>query len=84
MVKPQLPSLVPGAPRGDAHTGSREVYFNGAFQPAGIYRRDRLMLDQSVSGPAVIEESGSLVLVPPGWTVTVLRHGELMLARGKT
>ena len=84
VVKPQLPSLVPGAPRGDARTGAREVYFNGAFQPAGIYRRDRLMLDQSVSGPAVIEESGSLVLVPPGWTVTVLRHGELMLARGKT
>ena len=84
VVKPQLPALLPGAPRGDARTGSREVYFDGAFQPTGIYQRDCLTLDQSVSGPAVIQESGSLVLVPPDWSATVLRHGELMLARGTT
>ena len=81
VAKPGLPQLEPKPARPDAQTGTRDVYFAGAFQPTPIYLRERLVLDQTIMGPALTEESGSLVLVPPGWTATVLRHGELMLER---
>lgn len=81
VIKPTLPDLQPMGPRTDAKIGMREVYFDGSFRPTPVYRRDSLVLDQTLAGPAVVEESGSMVLVPPGWNATVLRHGELMLAR---
>jgi len=58
-----------------------EVYLAGAFRPTPLYIRDRLVLGQAVAGPAVIEESGSTTVVPPGWTAKVIGHGELMLER---
>jgi N-methylhydantoinase A/oxoprolinase/acetone carboxylase beta subunit len=46
-----------------------------------VYLRDRLGLVQVVAGPAIIEESGSTTVLPPGWRAKVLAHGELMLER---
>jgi N-methylhydantoinase A/oxoprolinase/acetone carboxylase beta subunit len=43
--------------------------------------RDRLATDHVIQGPAVIEESGSTTIVPPGWTAKVIGLGELMLER---
>lgn len=81
VAKPALPELERATPRADAKSGEREVYFSGAFVSTPVLLRDRLVLDQTVAGPAIIEESGSMVVVPPGWAATVLRHGELMLVR---
>jgi N-methylhydantoinase A len=80
--KPALPHLEPAPTRSISQTTKRDVYFGGAFTPTPVYLRERLVLEQAIRGPAVIEESGSITLVPPGWSATVLRHGELMLARG--
>ncbi len=79
--KPELPPLAQASPRREAQIGIRDVYFGTAFHRTPVYRRDALVLDQTIAGPAVVEESGSLVIVPPGWSATVLRHGELMLAK---
>ncbi|MGI9477275.1 MAG: hydantoinase/oxoprolinase family protein [Hyphomicrobiaceae bacterium] len=80
--KPKLPDLEPNAPLAGARTGDRDVYFDGAFHSTPIYLRERLVRDESITGPAVIEESSSVIVIPPGWTASVLRRGELMLAKG--
>ncbi len=81
VAKPRLPDLERARSDPGAKTGTRDVYFAGAFQASPVYTRKRLVLDEVISGPAVIEESSSIVLIPPGWAATVLRHGELMLER---
>ena len=79
--KPALHKLAVGQPRVDAHVGNREVYFDGGYLETPVYLRDRLGLVQVVAGPAIIEESGSTTVLPPGWRAKVLAHGELMLER---
>lgn len=79
--KPSLHKLPAGQPRADARLGVREVFFDGAYVETPVYARDRLGLSQVVHGPAIIEESGSTTVLPPGWRANVLAHGELMLDR---
>ena len=79
--KPALHRLEPAAARADARLGTRKVYFGGAFLDTPVLQRDRLVLNEIVHGPAVIEESGSTTVLPPGWKAVVLAHGELMLER---
>jgi N-methylhydantoinase A len=79
--KPGLHKLPEAKPRADAYLRPREVYFGGEFVTAPVIQRDRLVLNETVKGPAVIEESGSTTVLPPGWKAIVLGHGELMLER---
>jgi N-methylhydantoinase A len=61
---------------------TRDIFWGSAFLPSPVLDRERLSLGEVVAGPAAIEESGSLTLVPPGWSATVLAHGELLLTKG--
>jgi N-methylhydantoinase A len=79
--KPSLHKLPAGQPRIDARVGTREVYFDRAYLETPVYVRDRLGLAQVVQGPAIVEESGSTTVLPPGWRASVLAHGELILER---
>jgi N-methylhydantoinase A len=79
--KPGLHKLPEAKPRADAYLRPREVYFGGEFVTTPVIQRDRLVLNETVKGPAVIEESGSTTVLPPGWKAIVLGHGELMLER---
>lgn len=79
--KPGLHKLPEAKPRADAYLSPREVYFGGEFVTTPVIQRDRLVLNETVKGPAVIEESGSTTVLPPGWKAVVLGHGELMLER---
>jgi N-methylhydantoinase A/oxoprolinase/acetone carboxylase beta subunit len=74
-------NLASSVRRADAQVATREVYFAGAFRSTPIFMRDRLATDHVIQGPAVIEESGSTTIVPPGWTAKVIGLGELMLER---
>jgi N-methylhydantoinase A len=50
-----------------------------------FYRRDLLPLDQPVAGPAIILQTDSTTVVPPGCTVTADAGGNLILrVRGAT
>lgn len=60
---------------------TREVYFDGRFVTTPIVLRDTLALNDTVEGPAVIEEAGATTVMPPGWRARVIGHGELMLER---
>lgn len=79
--RPTLDRLEAREPHGDAVMRWRDVYFNGSFMRTPVIRRDRLVLGEEVIGPAVIEESGSTIVMAPGWKAVVLGHGELMLER---
>ena len=56
---------------------SRDVVFDGTTYSAAIVSRTELGRDGSVEGPAIIEEYGSTVVVPPGWSVAVDAVGNL-------
>ena len=79
--KPSMRNHAESARRSDARIGTREVYLAGAFVATPVFARGRLALDEMVTGPAVIEESGSTTVLPPGWTAKVIGRGELLLER---
>jgi N-methylhydantoinase A len=78
--RPSVPQIDAGRGPDSARTGTRQVYF-GDWTDAGIYDRARLGAGDVVYGPAVLEEFGSTVPVHPGFTATVDRFGNVVLAR---
>ncbi|MEE9198501.1 MAG: hydantoinase/oxoprolinase family protein [Dehalococcoidia bacterium] len=65
--------------------GTREVYFREAAGalPCQIYERDLLGKDTVLEGPAIIEELTSTTLVPPSFTATIDKYGNIILRRAK-
>ena len=63
--------------------GRREVRFAGTFLETVILDRNGLEAGESVAGPAIIEEDTATTLVPPGWQVTLIEGGHLLLVRGE-
>lgn len=60
----------------EANTGAggsktRPVVFNGDSHDCAVLSRAALRPGDKHPGPAIIEESGSTTVVPPGWTVGV-------------
>ena len=45
------------------------------------YRRDRLLADDRVTGPALIVQHNSTTLVPPGYVATVMAYGDMLVSR---
>jgi len=64
----------------DAGLGERRAYF-GAFVPTAIYERARLPLGARLAGPAIVEQSDTTTVIPPGVTALVDNVGNLRLRR---
>ncbi len=62
-------------------TGERPVFFGGAWHDTPVVWRGDLGAGDEVCGPAVVEEYGSTLPVPPGVRVTVDRLGALVARR---
>jgi N-methylhydantoinase A len=62
----------------------RSVYIaeQGAFVDTPVYERSALAPESAVSGPALIEDVDSTLLVPPGWQARADRWSILHLRRG--
>jgi N-methylhydantoinase A len=43
-----------------------------------VYRRDRLGVGQRLSGPAIVEERETTVVIRPGWTAELAGDGTLV------
>jgi N-methylhydantoinase A len=56
----------------------RRVFLDGRWLVARVADRDALGAGASLSGPAIIEQYDTTVLVPPGFTVTLDRTGTLI------
>ena len=79
--KPTLPGWTVTGELADARIGGRAVYFGGWHDDVPVYDRARLPLEREVVGPAVIEESGSTPVLPPGWRCHVLSTGDIFMER---
>ena len=77
------------APRGSAHDGrdceaaTRPVFFDGAWCDTRVVLRTSLTARAGVEGPALVEEMGSVTVVPPGWRTEVGADGEFHLQRDR-
>ncbi len=68
-------------PADSAPERRRSVYFSGNAIPTAIVQRAVIGPDETVRGPAIIEEGTATTLVPPGWKATVITGGNLLLGR---
>jgi N-methylhydantoinase A/oxoprolinase/acetone carboxylase beta subunit len=64
----------------DARLGERRAYFGG-FIPTAIYERSRLPLGARLEGPAIVEQSDTTTVIPPGVTALVDDAGNVRLRR---
>jgi len=64
----------------DARLGERRAHF-GSFMPTTIYERARLPLGARLEGPAIVEQSDTTTVIPPGVTALVDDAGNLRLRR---
>ena len=62
-----------------APTGYRQVWFGG-WTDTPVYWRDHLPLDLHLTGPAIIEQMDTTILIDPGCTVTSDPDGNLIVA----
>src|SRR5256885_675041 len=78
------PALTPAARSNgslaDARLGERRAYFE-SFVPTAIYERARLPLGARLAGPAIVEQSDTTTVIPPGVTALVDDAGNLRLRR---
>ena len=63
-------------------TGHRQVVFDGTAHQTPIYWRDHLPPDAALSGPAIIEQLDTTVLLQPGDQVTSGADGTLIIHIG--
>ncbi len=61
-----VPAATPGAPKSE-----RLVPLWTDAGPAKVYDRAALALGQTITGPALIEERETTIVLPPGWTGVV-------------
>ncbi|MGS0684849.1 hydantoinase/oxoprolinase family protein [Nakamurella sp. GG22] len=76
--RPRIPEIPPGDGPDGAVLGTRPVHF-GRWQEAVVYDRMRLGSGDTVSGPAVVQEFGATVPVPPDYACGVDRYGNLLV-----
>jgi N-methylhydantoinase A len=69
---PEVRLQMPGADNAEeqavqmAYKGKRKVYFPGGFQDVAVYDRYRLLPGMQLTGPAIVEERESTVVVGSG------------------
>lgn len=64
----------------DTAETTRQCYFGGEWQDTAIVPWNSPTLRSGVAGPAIIEQDGSTVVVPPNWTATVDSRDLLLLS----
>ena len=79
--RPEIREIGVGTGAARARTGTRRTYFDG-WVDADLYDRSALGAGDVVHGPGVLEEFGSTVPVPPGFTATIDRYANVRLSRG--
>lgn len=71
----------PGNTPEDAHTGTRQVWIDGAYHQTAIYDRLPLSVGVQIPGPAILEQPDATIFIEPDQTGTVDRFGNLIITR---
>jgi N-methylhydantoinase A len=66
----------------EARTGARPVRFDGRAHDTAIYRRDWLPQGFRLTGPAVIEQMDTTILVEPGDAAEGIADGNILVTLG--
>ena len=80
----KLPKLAKGGRKDPADAvlyTRRTVFDDGKALDTPRYRRDKLLADDRVAGPALIVQHNSTTLIPPGYTATVMTYGDMLVSR---
>ncbi|WP_262694850.1 hydantoinase B/oxoprolinase family protein [Kordiimonas aquimaris] len=65
----------------DRETKTETFFSEGRERNAQALHRDTMLLNQSVTGPAIIIENGGTTIVEPGWSAERTKHDSLVLKR---
>jgi N-methylhydantoinase A len=78
--KPSLEeSEAGGEDAGHAKKGTREAYFDGSFQEVPVYDGLALQRDNRLSGPAIVEQPTTTVIVTPGYDLACDAYGNYVI-----
>jgi N-methylhydantoinase A len=80
--EPERRAMVPGD-GSHALDGERDIWFDGGFRRARVYRRERLRPGDAFEGPALVTEYTSATVLPPGCGLSVDTLGNLILSIGE-
>ena len=58
-----------------------KFYVDGAWREVALFERSQMLASDRVTGPAIISESTSTIVVEPGWESEVAALGHLLLTR---
>jgi N-methylhydantoinase A len=64
-----------------AKTGTRPVWFDGAWAETAIYDRLALPVDARIEGPAILEQPDATTVIEPDLAAAVDRFGNLIVRR---
>jgi N-methylhydantoinase A len=76
--RPRLPALARGAADcAQARIAERLAFFeeHNVYTPTPVYDGSRLLVDNVVEGPAIVEEATTAIVVFPGWRVRLDEPG---------
>ena len=59
-----------------------QVYYDGAWRAAEVYRRDQLQPGDFFSGPAIVRQDDCTTCLVEGFDVEVDRHGNIIVSSG--
>jgi N-methylhydantoinase A/oxoprolinase/acetone carboxylase beta subunit len=76
---PPEPAL---GPAGDATVGERDVVFGGERRRAAVVERSRLAPGAVVEGPAIVVQTDTTLVVPPGYRAEADAAGNLVVPVG--
>ncbi len=86
MPKIELPSLTVGGDLKDAALDQAQCHFrqDGELQAMAtpLYERDKLPIDQTIEGPAIILQKDTTTVIPPGARATAQAGGNLLIETG--
>ena len=66
-----------------AKIGSMDVYFDDMYRETPIYDRTELMAGNKLSGPAIVVEEDSTIVIQPNHTATIDRYANIEITRGE-
>jgi N-methylhydantoinase A len=81
--RPELPPLTAGGMAADAKRTTRQMIFSrdGAAIEAPVYDGEKLGAGAEITGPAVIEEITTTIVIEPGWHASLHESGSYVLMR---